>query len=156
MSRRFRRRDARTTWEMHYGPSMTPMCDVVLVILVYFMASTSLAGAEWFLKAGIPREGKVESKQPEGTDPLALPPARFEISLVVVEGKTMARGQGVGECGVDELQAKFVELSRGLSGEDLVVVIRPEAGVPYPDVIRAQDAATKAGIQKVGLMDVKP
>jgi len=44
MSRRFRRRDARTTWEMHYGPSMTPMCDVVLVILVYFMASTSLAG----------------------------------------------------------------------------------------------------------------
>ena len=68
----------------------------------------------------------------------------------------LARGQGVGECGVDELQAKFVELSRGLSGEDLVVVIRPEAGVPYPDVIRAQDAATKAGIQKVGLMDVKP
>lgn len=156
MSRGFRRRDARTTWEMHYGPSMTPMCDVVLVILIYFMASTSFAGAEWFLKAGIPKEGKSESKQPEGADPLALPPARFDISLVTVEGKTVARGQGVGEGPLEGLEAKFAELARGLSGEELVVVIRPEAGVPYPDVIRAQDAAMKAGIQKVGLMDVKP
>jgi biopolymer transport protein ExbD len=157
MTTPFRRRSARAMWDMHFGPNMTPMVDVVMVILIFFMASATFAGAEWFLKAGIPREGAAETpKQPEGSDPLALPPARFELSLVVVDGKTICRGQGIGETDLASLQDKLTDLARGLSGEDLVLIIRPDAGVPYPHVIRAQDAAIAAGIKKVGLMDVKP
>jgi len=33
---------------------MTPMVDVVMVILIFFMASAAFLGAEWFLKAAIP------------------------------------------------------------------------------------------------------
>jgi biopolymer transport protein ExbD len=157
MSKAFRRRDARHTHDLHFGPNMTPMVDVVMVILIFFMASATFAGAEWFLKAGIPKEGGTESsKQPEGSDPLALPPARFEVTLVVEGGKTIARGQGVGESDMASLPARLIDLAKGVTTEDVVLIIRPEAGVPYADVIRAHDAAAQAGIKKVGVMDVKP
>jgi biopolymer transport protein ExbD len=156
MSPPFRRRSAQATWDMHFGPNMTPMVDVVMVILIFFMASATFAGAEWFLKAGIPREGSAEAgKQPEGDDPLALPPARFEISLAVENGRTIARGQGVGESDLSELPARLTQLAAGIPAEDIVLIIRPDAGVPYPDVIRAHDAAARAGIKKVGMMDIK-
>jgi biopolymer transport protein ExbD len=155
--RSFRRRSALATWDMHFGPNMTPMVDVVMVILIFFMASATFAGAEWFLKAGIPREGGAESgRQPEGSDPLALPPARFEITLSVEGGRTMARGQGVGDGDLSDLPARLTQLAAGLPPEEIVLIIRPDAAVPYPDVIRAHDAAAQAGIKKVGMMDVKP
>lgn len=152
MNKPFRRRDARHTWEMHFGPNMTPMVDVVMVILIFFMASATFAGAEWFLKAGLPKEG---ASQKQGSDPLALPPARFEVVLSSEAGRTVARGQGIGECDMAALPARLAELVKGLSAEEVVVIIRPEAGVAYPDVIRAHDAATAAGVKKVGVMDVK-
>ena len=47
MSRSFRRRSALYTWQLQFGPNMTPMVDVVMVILIFFMASATFAGAEW-------------------------------------------------------------------------------------------------------------
>ena len=41
-------------WDLHYGPNMTPMVDVVMVILVFFMASTAVLGPEWFLRSALP------------------------------------------------------------------------------------------------------
>lgn len=156
MSRPFRRRSAQASWDMHFGPNMTPMVDVVMVILIFFMASATFAGAEWFLKAGIPREGGADSgRRPEGSDPLALPPARFEISLSVEGGRTIVRGQGVGESDLSELPGKLSQLAAGVPPEEIVLIIRPDAAVPYADVIRAHDAAAKAGIKKVGMMDIK-
>jgi biopolymer transport protein ExbD len=129
----------------------------VMVILIFFMASATFAGAEWFLKAGIPREGGAEaSRQPEGSDPLALPPARFEISLTVEGGRTIVRGQGVGESELSDLAARLKLLTADAPSEEIVLIIRPDAGVPYPDVIRAHDAAAQVGIKKVGMMDVSP
>ena len=157
MSRPFRRRGALHTWDLHFGPNMTPMVDVVMVILIFFMASATFAGAEWFLKAGIPREGATTpGQQPLGADPLDVGPARFEISLVVQDGRTIARGQGIGgDADMSSLPARLTTLAADLSAEHIVLIFRPDAAVPYPDVVRAHDAAAQAGIKKVGLMDIK-
>ncbi|MFZ4431104.1 MAG: biopolymer transporter ExbD [Phycisphaerales bacterium] len=50
----FRNRSARATHESHYGPNMTPMVDVVMVILIFFMASAAILGPEWFIKSNLP------------------------------------------------------------------------------------------------------
>ncbi len=156
MSRPFRRRSARAMWDLHFGPNMTPMVDVVMVILIFFMASATFAGAEWFLKAGIPREAAAAaSPQPQGADPFAMPPARFELSLVVENGRTIARGEGVGETEMGSLAATLKQLRGEATAEEIVLIIRPDSGVPYSDVIRAHDAAAQAGITKVGMMDIK-
>ncbi len=153
MSRPFRRRHAMAVWDLHFGPNMTPMVDVVMVILIFFMASATFAGGEWFLKTGIPREGSGRSGA-SGADPLALPPARFEISLVVEAGRTLVRGQGVGECELGVLPERLKQLTAAAPADEVVLIVRPDAAVPYADVVRAHDAATRAGISRIGLMDV--
>lgn len=55
---------ARTAWrryESAFGPNMTPMVDVVMVILVFFMASAAFLGPEWFVKSVLPVQGVAAS-----------------------------------------------------------------------------------------------
>ena len=156
MSKGFRQRSALVSWEMHYGPNMTPMVDVVMVILIFFMASATFAGSEWFLRTAIPRQGPAESPKSDKGDPFKLPPARFELTLSRGEdGRTAISGPGFSGT-IADLPAQLRQLAAGASAEDMVLVIRPQAGVPYGDVIRAHDAAATAGIAKVGLMDAPP
>src|SRR4051794_22657744 len=42
----------------HIGPNMTPMVDVVLCILIFFMLGTTFAGSELFLTSTMPAIGK--------------------------------------------------------------------------------------------------
>jgi biopolymer transport protein ExbD len=160
MARPFRRRNAMAVWDIHFGPNMTPMVDVVMVILIFYMASTSFIGSEWFLRTAIPKESAPREQpreQREAVDPFSLPPAQFEISLRRGEdGRTVATGAGFGLLALDELPPRLMELARGTGAEDLALVIRADAAVPYGDVIRVHDAATGAGIAKVGLMDTAP
>ncbi|MFN0133983.1 MAG: ExbD/TolR family protein [Phycisphaerales bacterium] len=137
--------------DAHFGPTMTPMVDVVMVILIFFMATATFAGSEWFLRSALPR---AEAEGAAGGDPFALPPASFELMLSVgTDGRTMASGEGFGAMGLEELPARLEALSRGVAKDDLVLLVRPEAGVPYGDVIRVHDAATSAGWGKVGLVE---
>jgi len=159
VSRRpFRRRSARHTHELQFGPNMTPMVDVVMVILIFFMASASFAGAEWFLKTAIPRQAPpAQPPKAESGDPFKLPAARFELTLRRdAGGHTIASGQGIEPVELAGLQPRLAALTKGASPEDLVLVIRSEGEVPYGDVIRAHDAAAMAGFSKVGLMDTAP
>ncbi|MCP2732564.1 biopolymer transporter ExbD, partial [Limnofasciculus baicalensis] len=55
-----RKRNALAQHDLHYGPNMTPMVDVVMVILVFFMASAVFLGPEWYLKTAIPEVRKGE------------------------------------------------------------------------------------------------
>ncbi len=156
-----RRRDALHNWTLHFGPNMTPMVDVVMVILVFFMASAAFLGPEWFLKALVPVE------PPEGAGSVAAPtarkdpvppPRRIEITLDLdPRGTTVATGAGKAGVSVDEIGAALAAEARGLPGVDtaaphaLEVLIRPAARVPYRDVVRVHEAAQRAGITRVGV-----
>jgi biopolymer transport protein ExbD len=158
MSRAFRKRSALHGHELHFGPNMTPMVDVVMVILIFFMASASFAGSEWFLRTAIPRQAPAAQppKQNQG-DPFDLPPARFELTLRRgADGRTVASGEGIQPVGLDGLRAQLAGIARGTSAGDLELIVRSDGDVPYGDVIRAHDAAAAAGIAKVGLMDTGP
>lgn len=154
MARAFRRRSALHTWEMNFGPNMTPMVDVVMVILIFFMASTSFVGTEWFLRAAIPRQSEAAQQPPDRTgDPFKLPPARFEIILSRQDDTTVVSGRGFEPSTLAGLPAQLEDLAQGASGDDLILIIRAAADVPYADVIRAHESAAAAGIEKIGLMD---
>jgi biopolymer transport protein ExbD len=150
----FRRRSALHTWEMNFGPNMTPMVDVVMVILIFFMASTSFVGAEWFLRAAIPREQAATTQPQETGDPFRLPPARFEITLSRQDSLTVITGRGIEPCTLADLPAQLADLARD-AGDEVVLIIRSQPDVPYADIIRAHEAAASAGIEKVGLADAR-
>jgi biopolymer transport protein ExbD len=151
----FRRRDALSLHEMHFGPNMTPMVDVVMVILIFFMASATFVGSEWFLKTALPRPAPpAEAREPTPAQgELRLPPARFDLALSRgPDGRTIATSAAFGSVPIEEAEPRLRELSRGTGKDDLLLVIRSEPDVPYGDVVRAHDAAAAAGITRVGLM----
>jgi biopolymer transport protein ExbD len=148
VSRTLRRRGALHQWEAHFGPNMTPMVDVVMVILIFFMAGASFVGPEWFMPVAVPRIGG------EGApaDPFTLPPARFTITLRAgPDGRTLGGGLGLGEVQLDTLAGRLTALAEQTRGADLVVIVRPEPEVPYQDAVTVFDACSAAGITQVGL-----
>lgn len=144
---RIRPRRALDAHGMHFGPNMTPMVDVVMVILVFFMASTAVLGPEWFLRAAAPAE------QIEGAG-VALPEVRL---VVVVEpdeaGGVHLTGLGVNSAGLEVFEAAARRAAPGLlgAGEEPIVEIRVGNGVRYEDAARAHAACLAAGFTRVEL-----
>lgn len=161
MSRRghggFRRRGALHTWSLHFGPNMTPMVDVVMVILVFFMASAAFLGPEWFLRALLPKpaagaSGHSPPSPPPPPDPMALRPVRQVITLRVGEGgRTVADGLGNTGQTIPEIVAAVAAFAEGAAKDEIEILIRPEGGVPYADVVRVHEGCERAGIGRVGV-----
>lgn len=162
IARPFRNRAALHQWELHFGPNMTPMVDVVMVILIFFMASTAFLGPEWFLKAHVtPEEAAGAGHIPDTR--FELPEVRLNVRLGVVDGQTRADAFGREGLTIDELEPLALEVAadivppqregrdpENVTGEPLVI-IAPGQDVPYNDVVRAHDACTRAGFRRVAL-----
>lgn len=159
MSRRrsnvLRRRDALHGWTMHFGPNMTPMVDVVMVILVFFMASAAFVGDDWFLRAGVvesPKPGQAAAapaKPQAPPDPLAQ---RIDVLLDRgPAGETLVTAFELVKAPIDAFAARTRALPPGPATTRLEVVVRPVSGVVYQDVVRVHEACHAAGIDKVGL-----
>ncbi|MEM7755100.1 MAG: biopolymer transporter ExbD [Planctomycetota bacterium] len=160
----FRRRDARAVYDLHFGPNMTPMVDVVLVILIFFMAAAAFLGPERLLRAGVAEEGAAATAEAlragESAGVFDLEPP---VLLVVVRrdgGRVVV--DAFGETGVGV--ALFAEVADRVAGElrsagalsgdadgDVAVAIEVGAGVAYGDAVAVHDALTAAGFVRVGL-----
>lgn len=142
-----RTRDAASRSGAHW-PSMTPMVDVVLVILVFFMASAAFLGPEWLLPVGVPTLA-APSDEP---DPFALPTPRFEVRLQVADGsRVLVSGLGLDRAPMDALAPRVRSLVQAVPQDDLVVVLAPEDGVPYEAIVRARAICERAGARRVAL-----
>lgn len=147
-----RRRDALHNYTMHFGPNMTPMVDIVMVILIFFMATAAFMGNEWFLRAAIPFEAGRGTSLNKPNDPLALPLKPLEILLnVSAEGRTAVTFLDLNGASVEQFLARIAQFPRNETTSELEVIIRPDPRVPYPDVIRVHAACDAVGIYKVGI-----
>ncbi len=145
MSRPFRRRNALAIHDLHYGPNMTPMVDVVMVILVFFMASAVVLGPEWFLKASLPTPGRAAASDE--------PPITLRIALAPQGAATVARVDGGEPMSLSALRDTILEATnRGREvRREVVVVVDPRADVAYEDVVRVHELASELGIARIGL-----
>jgi biopolymer transport protein ExbD len=159
MSRRrssggFRRRDALHGWTLHFGPNMTPMVDVVMVILVFFMASAAFMGDDWFLRAGVvdspkPGAASASAAAPTPPDPLAQ---RLDVLLDrSPAGETQVTAFELVKAPLEAFTTRTRALPRGGATSKIEIIVRPVAAVPYQDVVRVHEACYAAGIEKVGL-----
>lgn len=157
-SRGFSRRDALHQHSLRFGPNMTPMVDVVMVILVFFMASAAFVGPEWFLQALVPATAPPLGVGPGQRPPLTVQPVRLEIALRREGGRagpTVADGVGLQGATLDEVERalrEFVkDMDRGAVAEQVEVLIKPDAAVPYRDVVRIHESCQRAGVARVGI-----
>jgi biopolymer transport protein ExbD len=118
--------------------NMTPMVDVVLCLLVFFMAATRLY--DW-------DENQFNVKVPEVAKAAPLTAAPEDLNLTIVApGRVEAGGQTLD---LDELADLLTEV-RGRYA-DQGVLIRGDASLSYQDLADVLAACETAGIRSVRL-----
>jgi biopolymer transport protein ExbD len=161
------RRGVLKQMQVHVGPNMTPMVDIVMCILIFFMLGTSLAVSELYLKSGTP----AVDKEGLGNDPgsTKLPAVRMTIKLarVAVGGQEATAVTAFNEAPLlmneigdtnqslnEAILARLGARRKSIS-DDVQVLIVPEKNVPYQDVITVYDYCVKLEFKQVAFFPVK-
>jgi biopolymer transport protein ExbD len=142
-----------------FGPNMTPMVDVVMVILIFFMAGSSLLGPEWFLGAKVEEEtplaqGDRPDEQTPEDDPfqLDLPPTRVRVELQRGQaGETRVVGLNLTNATIAEFAQRLDEVRESGAAPTLEIVVQPSPETPYQDVIRVYELCVGAGPRSASL-----
>jgi biopolymer transport protein ExbD len=137
MSRGLRRRSVLDGAPGLGVPNMTPMVDVTLVILIFFMASATIAGQEWFLRAALPAEAQ--------TSALALPSPVLRAEVFVRGGEVLVRGIGP-ERTLDDAVASIEAMDDAVAS-GLIVEIEAADDAPYAGVVRLHAALVAGGAE---------
>ncbi len=117
--------------------NITPMVDVMLVLLIIFMVAAPL------LTVGVPIElPQAKGKQLEAKhEPLAISvKANGDVFIAETQVK------------LDELAAKLKEIAQARKGEDEPVFVRGDKGVSYGIVMRVMGRISAGGFKKVSLI----
>jgi biopolymer transport protein ExbD len=157
----FRRRDAASMHDMHFGPNMTPMVDIVMVILIFFMASAAFLGNEWFLRAALPMQAGKGNDPKKPNDALALPAVRLDVIMESEPGTgaTLVSFLELKRVSIDRFRERVNALPDDEQTRSLEVVVRPAASVPYREVVRVYETFDAKSITKLGtqgLSSVRP
>ena len=147
MSRLSRRRNALSLYETHVGPNMTPMVDVVMVILIFFMASAAFLGPEWFLRTALPANRAADAPAADN------PPRIVRIGLVAPIGVSSAVAviDGADPVPLDRALEQLRAIQQTQPEAGLVIVVDPAADAPYDAVVRIHEICASLGITRVGL-----
>lgn len=141
-------RTAWNTYQMHHGPNMTPMVDVVMVILIFFMATASVLGPDWFLKTSIPKMAAADT--PPATEPPEV--LRLEVTRAGAEFAVSCVELNLNGASVANAAAALKSKREGPDGERIVVLIAPADDVAYQAIIALHEVCERLGITKVGVV----
>jgi len=122
--------------------NLTPLIDVVFLLLIFFMVSTSFT-RETQIKLDLPK-ANVEKMQSE--------PKMIEIS-VDKEGRFFVNGKGLVNQQIDTLKKAITPLLG--DGDKPPVVISADKNTPYQAVVTAMDAASQLGITNLKMATQK-
>ena len=123
--------------------NLTPLIDVVFLLLIFFMVSTTFT-----------RETRLAVDLPEATGVAAeTQPRRIEI-LVDESGNYRVNGQGLVDNRLRTLQAAIYEVSEG--DTTLPLLISADADATHRAVVRAMDAAGQMGFAQLGIATLQP
>jgi biopolymer transport protein ExbD len=142
--------------QVHYdsGPNMTPLVDVVMVILIFLMMAGSFSQGGWFLQSSVPIQSKGGPKVdvPPGfvpDEPLEVRIDNSPDGFRVLAGDIRSSGDR-GELR-DALERKLNQhLAAGMAKDKVQVVLMPGRNVRYENIITVYEAALRAGFTKVG------
>ena len=140
--------------KVHYdsGPNMTPLVDVVMVILIFLMLAGSFVGAEHFLASSLPA---TDSGTAAGVSEGIVPDEPLDIR---VDSPTPDRFVATaGKIRTSDLDALTQQLTRmrqqlnsvGKETDDIQVKISPGRDVKYKFLISVYEAALRAQFTKV-------
>ena len=119
--------------------NMTPLIDVMLVLLVIFIITAPLLASS--IKLDLP---KTEAAQPGDA-------AAFVTLVVDATGQTFLNDQPLS---LPELAQKLLQTAQ--ANPQTEVQLRADAAVPYGRIVEVMGTAQKAGLSKIGFVAEAP
>ncbi|MEX1224266.1 MAG: biopolymer transporter ExbD [Pirellulales bacterium] len=123
---------------LHFN--MTPMIDVVFLLIIFFLVSSHLAKQEVQANVELPAAAS-------GNEPTELEQARVTVNVVFRDG-AYSLLFGAEPVTAEDLQRRIVA-SRERLGDKLEVRIRADRRVPYSFVEPVMVAAARAGVWNI-------
>ncbi|WP_448216660.1 ExbD/TolR family protein [Endozoicomonas sp. 2B-B] len=124
--------------------NLTPLIDVVFLLLIFFMVSTTFT-KETQLAIDLPEASGEQSASVEKT--------QVEITISR-EGHYAVNGQSLVNSGLETLKNALAKVSEGDS--NLPLTITADAKTPYQSVVTAMDAAGQLGFANLSMTTRKP
>ena len=116
--------------------NLTPLIDVVFLLLIFFMVSTTFQ-----------KESEISLQLPRASDAPAEPVTdRIEI-VINAAGRVYVNDQELVQSDVESLQTALHQVSGGRS--DTPVTIRADAQTTHQSFVTALDAAARLGMRRV-------
>jgi len=125
------------------GVNLTPLIDVVFLLLIFFMVSTTFT-----------RETQLNIDLPEATGKLAET-AELQVEILIGEdGTYRVNGQRLVDTQMRTLQAAIYKISAG--DTTLPLIITADAQAAHQSVVRAMDAAGQMGFVHLSITTRQP
>lgn len=118
--------------------NLTPLIDVVFLLLIFFMVSTTFQ-KESELRVQLPESTARTIEQSSDTIEIVINPL----------GEYFVSGQELVNNKMSTLRSAMMEMTRGR--EDTVVIIRADARAPHQSVVTAMDVAAQLGLLKLSI-----
>ena len=118
--------------------NLTPLIDVVFILLIFFMVSTTFQ-----------KESEIKIELPEASsEPVDTERDTFEI-VIDADGRYFIDEQQVVNTELDTLKKAITKFLG--DRKNLPVVIRADRRTPYESVVRAMDATSQLGLLQMSL-----
>ncbi|SDS38164.1 biopolymer transport protein ExbD [Halopseudomonas litoralis] len=130
----------RRTHREEVSVNLTPLIDVVFLLLIFFMVSTTFT-RETQLKLDLPESASGDPVENRTLEQIEV--------LISAAGEVMINGKALINPGLDTLQTALQRESGG--DKALPVVITADAKTPHQSVITVMDAAGQQGFSRLRL-----
>jgi biopolymer transport protein ExbD len=118
--------------------NLTPLIDVVFLLLIFFMVSTTFQ-----------KESEISLQLPKSTDePVETSPEKYEI-VVNASGRYFINDTELVNTDIETLRQALFDLTNGQ--RDIPITIRADAQTPHQSVVTAMDAAAQLGLSRLSI-----
>ena len=118
--------------------NLTPLIDVVFLLLIFFMVSTTFQ-----------KESEISLQLPKASeDPVEAPPEQYEV-VINAAGNFFINDTELVRADIETLRQALFDLTGGQ--RDVPITIRADAQTPHQAVVTAMDAAAQLGLSRMSI-----
>jgi biopolymer transport protein ExbD len=118
--------------------NLTPLIDVVFLLLIFFMVSTTFE-----------KQAKLKVQLPDSSAQVEVQDKKSITIGIDAKGHYYINDRQVVNTSLETLKIAIKKITNG--DKDIIVVLRADAQTPHQSVVTAMDAASQLGLVKLSI-----